>query len=474
MLIVYTLLALFLLVCFIDWRKGIFVCLVIGFLQDPLRKLVVGEPVYFTVLVIPYILVTLLGAISSVRSFRLGYILKMYSGLKLPFWIFTLIVLVQAVRGWVATGNMAIFGIGFLGYFAPLPASLLAFHYSVRSGNMVRFLKFYVIIGAIFISGVYAEAMGFDWPILGNVGESLYFYLGGPKVLHAGIMRSPEISAWHGAMVTMLGLVCFLLSPPGLRRYLWLIFSGIALTAIIFTGRRKGFAEVGLFVFIALVLSFYGKLRFLKAYIRSIILGGVLAVLIYQLIPFRDLFSSYDAYIARITHDVSSRSQIAWSMVFDAPKWVIRRNGLWGSGAGMGSQGAQHFGGIRTGAAAEGGLAKVLAELGVVGIGAFLWICLSLGVYFWKIIRYARKNRFYGPLAVGLAAILLANGLNFSVAHQAFGDPFILSFLGFLLGFLLAVPLLISNQRWIINDRQRTTRYYRPSSMTRRPPSVVH
>jgi len=34
-----------------DWRKGLLACIAVGFVQDPLRKLWPGEPVYLTALV---------------------------------------------------------------------------------------------------------------------------------------------------------------------------------------------------------------------------------------------------------------------------------------------------------------------------------------------------------------------------------------------------------------------------------------
>src|SRR5450756_249951 len=49
-------------ICFSDPRKGLFVCVAVGFLQDPLRKLIPGEPVAVVVLVVLFAAATLLGA----------------------------------------------------------------------------------------------------------------------------------------------------------------------------------------------------------------------------------------------------------------------------------------------------------------------------------------------------------------------------------------------------------------------------
>src|ERR1700741_3467387 len=35
-------------ICFANWRIGVFICIVVGFLQDPVRKLLPGEPCFST------------------------------------------------------------------------------------------------------------------------------------------------------------------------------------------------------------------------------------------------------------------------------------------------------------------------------------------------------------------------------------------------------------------------------------------
>jgi hypothetical protein len=130
----------------------------------------------------------------------------------------------------------------------------------------------------------------------------------------------------------------------------------------------------------------------------------------------------------------------------DSFTYVIQQNGLLGAGAGLGSQGAQHFGGGSdvVGLAAEGGLGKVLAELGVLGVLLLCWLGIGLLRYSWAIVDFARrKDPQASKLAFGLISLVVANGVVFAIAHQAFGDPFILIVLGFMVGFLLAVPRIL-------------------------------
>jgi hypothetical protein len=435
-----------------DWRKGIFVCLLVGFLQDPIRKLVPGQPVYFTVLIVPYILASLFNLILFGKGLKTHVILSLYPKLRIPFLLFAITVILQAIHGYYTTNNMVILGIGMLGYFAPFTTIFLAFNYVTEKGDIQRFLRFYIVISTIFMVGVFAENLDFQWPILGNVGQKLYFYAGARRVLYAGFLRSPEISAWHGAMAIMLCIVSFVIaSPRKVSKPVWLFFSGIALFAIVLTGRRKGLAEIGVFIVIAIALSFYSRSRSLRAYLSSVIVTGLIVFTLFRFITSRDLFAAFDIYVSRVGTYAESPVERVQEAVVDSLRWVVSANGLWGLGAGTGSQGSQHFGEmnvpagtLRTGLAAEGGLAKVLAELGIMGWAIFMWFNLWILRYFWRVIRYVRGDRFYASLTIGLVSILVANGSNFSVAHQAFGDPFVLLFLGFIIGFILAIPLLVN------------------------------
>lgn len=144
-----------------------------------------------------------------------------------------------------------------------------------------------------------------------------------------------------------------------------------------------------------------------------------------------------------VRNDVTQRVSV---MTLESFQYVIAQNGILGSGAGTGSQGAQHFGGGANivGGAAEGGLAKVLAELGIPGLVLLLWLVISLARYLWSIILYITYVRDVDPalskLVFGLVAFLITNGFVYIVAHQVFGDPFVLIVLGFFLGFVMAMP----------------------------------
>jgi hypothetical protein len=122
---------------------------------------------------------------------------------------------------------------------------------------------------------------------------------------------------------------------------------------------------------------------------------------------------------------------------------ILERNGILGSGAGTGAQGAQYFGGGAelVGSAAEGGLGKILAELGVPGILALSWLAMAFARVLRRLANGARLLPFGDAVRVyGLVAIVPANLAVFVTAHQVYGDPFVLIVLGWLAGAALASP----------------------------------
>ena len=144
------------------------------------------------------------------------------------------------------------------------------------------------------------------------------------------------------------------------------------------------------------------------------------------------------------TDEIIERIQ---NVTFGAFPYIIEENGFFGSGAGTGSGGAQYYGGgdERVGLAAEGGLGKVLAELGVPGIFLFFWLGWRFAALVWRTLSMAaRGDSEVAKLVFGVTAFLAANAIVFASAHQVYSDPFILLLLGSCLGFILATHRLMA------------------------------
>ena len=457
---VYSLMAVALAFCVVNWRTGLGICLLVGFLQDPLRKLTPGEPVLFTALVGAPLAATLVGA--HLRKVRLSFrpVHSWNDVLRRPLSLFILFVLIQSCAAVIKTGNPALGGIGLLSYLSPLPAIILGYQFSRGERDITKLVKLYVVAGVLMVSGIYLSYAGYDWQALKSVGEGLYIYTvkEGRLDLYSGFLRSPEIAAWHCATSVCL-LIVLSLASRRTTNFKWIagVVVMFLLGVLLLTGRRKFLVEIFLFVSIYSLLLIWFRRTSIKSRFGSksavlLTAGVVVASAGYMCFAPDVVGTEMRPYYERgvsVRNDVTERVS---AMTVDSFQYVIARNGIFGSGAGTGSQGAQYFGGGSdiVGESAEGGLAKVLAELGIPGLALLLWLVISLARYLWAIILYTTRSKDVDPalskIVFGLAAFLVTNGFVYIVAHQVFGDPFVLIVMGFFLGFVMAAPKMQKSQ----------------------------
>ena len=440
---------LFFLICLsislTDLNKGFLICVLIGLLQDPLRKLMPGQPVYFSVLVGVMVAATFGG--EWFRRARLNFrpINAWDDSLRTPLNLFIMVVLLQCFNAYLNASSIVVPLIGLIAYLAPLPALLLAYRYAGSQERIIRFMQVYLILTLVMLSGVYLSVLGFNWDLLKSVGKGLTIYTTkGAINLPSGFFRAPEVAAWHAG--TSICLLIILSTVTRKKMVLWgsplLII--LLLGVIMFTGRRKMFMEIAMFVplygFLMVWFRRSGmKLAVTLAVLCLVVLLGTLG----DVVP-DETTETISPYVERtVKLQKTGIVDRLLDMSVYSFEWVVRKNGLFGSGAGMGSQGAQHFGAGRsaTGAASEGGAAKVLAELGVPGFLVFIWFLVRLLRYLFRVMMHVQNlapDR--GNLVYGIIAFLIANSVVFITASQIYGDVFVLLILGWFVGFILAVP----------------------------------
>lgn len=432
-------------ICYAYWRVGIFVCIAAGFLQDPLRKLVPNEPVYYSVMVVVFVAATLLGVYRSGLRLTFAPIHNWNKVLRLPLNLFIGLVVVQSLMAYFKTNSPIIAGIGLLAYLMPIPAILLGYQFGKNEKNIINFARVYLIISLVMISGVYLSYFGYEWGVLRSVGEALYAYSpsGDELTLYSGFLRSPEIAAWHACTAICFAILLVLVKPRwGIVYWLagiMIVFFGIA---ILLTGRRKFLMEIFIFVSIYAVLSVWLRKSALQSVLALVLVLASSFLVFNYAIPddFNSGISSYYERGATVEDDAADRASL---MTVESFQYVIAKNGIFGSGAGTGSQGAQHFGGGSeiVGGAAEGGLGKVLAELGVPGLALLLWLVVGFARYIWAILIHVKSDvPVRATLTFWLLSFQAANASVYVIAHQVFGDIFVLVILGFSLGFVLAIP----------------------------------
>jgi hypothetical protein len=431
-------------VCIVDWRKGIFISIIVGFIQDPIRKITPDEPLYLTTLVGLFVMMSFLGAKMKRQQSSIQKI-DIWKFMKKPLTTFIIFVFIQSAVAFYATQSLIITVIGLIAYLSPLPTLLLAYNYSTNEENIFTFIKFYLFISTLMLSGIYLSYFGFDWQILKSVGVGLFAYdpTAGRLELLPGFLRAPEVAAWHAGASICLLIILFVSQKHNRSSiFLAVLLSVFFMFALILTGRRKAIMEIIMFISAYGFFLFYFKRGAAKLAFFLFFLGLAL-VLFMNMQFFSGETSVINPYYQRSLHVQTELTDRLYNMTIGSFKWVIERNGFFGSGAGTGSQGAQHFGGgsVITGDAAEGGLAKIMAELGVPGFLIFLWLGFSLFRYLWRIINQVKDIQI-ANITFGLSAFLLANTVVFMTAHQVFGDLFVLLIIGWMLGFILSIPIM--------------------------------
>jgi hypothetical protein len=485
------------LVTVLDWRKGLLVCVIVGIAQDPLRKLAPGQPVYYVVLVGVIFTITWIRAALMGVSLGPSVIYGWKRNLKTPFVIFAVVVLAQALHSYVRFGSPVVPVIGLLVWLAPVPAIVLAYQLAVRRGldGVRTWMKVYVAVALVALSGVYLESAGFEWKVLGEIGEGQIIYdLGGILKAHSGFFRASEIAAWHTAAVA-----CFVFTLAlGKRPTVLRVGSALALVALlvtlgVLTGRRKMLIEITIFITAYMFLVAWLQRGMWRLGMIVLVMGAAGYIMIVGFVS-PDLVQ--ESYTKRMqVEDIQQLEGYAirgGSAFSDLPArvnstgwqplvWSIDTFGWLGAGLGTGSQGTNEI--IEAHNinrwAAEGGLGKIAMELGIPGLLALLWLLRMLGHHLHEQLEpLAKVSPKHARMAFGFLAFMIANVATFSVATQAYSDLFVLLILGWCLGFLFAMPMLgaqeaLRAQQRVNDQLWRWGASTQPASIFGQPPPAA-
>ena len=444
-----------------DWRRGLFLCVVVAIVQDPLRKLVPDQPAYFILLVgVVFIAVCIATPIRV--AFDPSRITGWNRHIRNPFILLIILILLQSAHSFALFANPVLTGLGLVSYIAPLPAMLLGHYYAKRNGyhGVERWLWFYLVVAIVALITVCLEYFGIKWPILGEVGTGIIIYdarVSSVLKANSGSFRASEVAAWHAA--TAACLVVFFTTSKRLSVSRVAVALGIAFLLIgvgVLTGRRKMLMEFALFLsgYLFLILWFSRRWRNLAIIaalcgaLSYVGMGGMLGPDPVEVTRLEQT-DNYSVYVAR-TQSVFGD---AWGRFMElglAPiQWALDQYGVFGIGVGPGSQGGQHLGGgaEEFGGSAEGGLGKITMELGLPGLALVIWLGVALWRHIWDLlIGVSARSQKLARMGYGLLAFLIANVATFTIATQVYGDIFVLLILGLCLGFLLAMPLLAERE----------------------------
>ena len=459
---------------FAEWRLGLILCIATAITQDPLRKITADKPVFFVGLVAVVFMAACLGAMVRRISLNPNNIFKQYRQLIQPFLLFLLLVIAQAFNSYLRFANPVLTLLGVLTYVLPLFSMTFVYQFVCRQGEfgISQFVKWYIVLITLALTTVYLEYSGYDWPVLGQIGDLLIIYdseTGHRLAAFSGSFRSPEIAAWHAMAAACFVLIVGFSQRVSLPRWVTAaIVAALLLGLGMLTGRRKIAVELAVFIssFFILWIIFERGVGKLGIFAMT---GAALIAYAWLATDLRDGgnghytvstdFSRYVDHTENAFREVPSRFvELGIAPVM----WAYDSFGLFGAGLGAGTQGTQHFGGgTAISGAAEGGLGKITLELGVPGLFVMGWIAIWTFRYLWQIMRFAsRHSQRMGRISFGLFSFLVANVAGFSVATQAYGDLFVLLILSWITSFLLAIPILV----------EREVHARRPATLERPPP----
>jgi hypothetical protein len=451
---ILSLLALFLpLLAFTNeanWRNALLYSIVIGFLQDPLRKIAPNQPAFYVGLVLVGITLSALLIYSRVGRLNLAMLFSGDRRLSSMVEVFLGLLLLQSVNSFMNFGSPALTLVGLGFYLAPLITLWLGFQFALQPSAVQKFLRLYLVMALLFAFTLLLSYRGYQSPLFKEVGQGLQIHiseLGEYVQGYVGFWRSSEVAAWH------LGTACCFVLILGVssRRPALITLASVLMISLLvmstLTGRRKVLTLVaGFLAFFLLLISWRGDPR-----VRSSLLAGagggvVLLLLLISLGGDPTSEGMLGVYIRRggtVWEDIGERFD---TLGFNAIGLAIKSAGPFGFGVGAAAQGARSLGlqTANTFGSSEGGLGRVTAELGLAGIALFAVVLALLAFLYWRIIRQLRyAPPSYGLMNLGLMAFVAANVPNFAAASQVYGDPFVLSILGLSAGFVLACPAVI-------------------------------
>jgi hypothetical protein len=430
-------LLLAIMIALMNWRHGWFAAVACGVLQDPFRKLTPGTPAVMTMSVVAVYGLILLAASATLYRNRRDFALR-FPNIYSAGTLVLVFLLLAAMRG-VSTFGIAMWKVpllSFIIYTLPIPAVLLGYSWLTREEQLVNFFKFYAVLTSIALIGTPLEYLGVRSRMLGMVamvGDQIRFLPGLHIRMLSGFYRAPDIMGWHAATLAITGILMAVRARVLTRAWPWALVAGWGFLNCLISGRRKAVYMVAVF---ALVFFWRYFRRLTSAQISSV-LGAAMAMMAVVWFLGRSAQSSVYTRGARTT------STELLSRLEGGTAGSIEQHGFLGAGLGAATQGVRHI----TGTAfdlgwQEGGLAKLVVELGVPGLMA---MALFAWVLFQMLLRITAVGDIDGTsqiLRVGLFGLVVANAVNFIASAQAYSDPVLTLTSAFFLGCLFATATL--------------------------------
>ncbi len=432
-------------VLLVNWRWGIYLIILAGFIQDPVRKIIPEQPVFYSTAVI-FVFVLCLGlAVVINNSWRVRHLTLDNPRLELSIGLYGTFVVFSAFYSFFSYGNFTIAAIGITIYLGPIIAAVYASLVFDNYRAVTSFIIFYLSGIALVVLTIFLSVFGFDIKIFEEIGGGIDIYehsIRGYIEAHAGIIRTSELAAWHLATGACFSLILAIQSKNSLHRLILSLLTVACLLAGVFTGRRKMYALFVIFCLTLLLLVFYeSKLKHKSFMAVATIAICLLFIVLYIVFQNQILLLSFASdYLSRaftLFGDTADRLAVTANSV----NYTLKNIGFIGDGVGSTGQGVSNFSIGRSTWNAETGLGRLGNELGALGLIIFVFMITILFLHISFVNKLIHQHDFQLSFFQRcLMAFLFANAINYFTAAQAYNDLFILLILGLILGCVLAAP----------------------------------
>lgn len=450
----YLFLAILAICCFlasIDVNNSLKYLLVIGFLQDPFRKVVGGEPAYFIVMV-GLVFAVIIFAIWLRRGFAYSFepFTRWNKQIQAVLLVFLIILALQFMHSALRYGNVVVGLIGLTAYLAPFLAVIVGYYFASDIENIRRFLRLYIAASLIVAATVCLSFLGLDWAILKEVGVGIIIYDQGTALQsYTGVMRTGELAAWHISTAACLIVALAVSSEKRVNFFLIISIVIVLMIVVALTGRRKMLMLTSLFIAFYFFASMYYRKTLDAKYFFGLFYSLIVLWVGFESFNLEGYSQSFRDYLARGSSVFQDAGDRFVSLGLNPIQWAYNRVGLLGGGLGIASQGSQFFNVTNiAGGAGEGGLGKIMVELGLPGLICIVCLMWVMTKYVHSVLKLASQSfvqKKLLSLMLSLSVFIAVNGLTFSVATQLYGDIFVLIMLGLLGGFIFAIPKLVMN-----------------------------
>ena len=433
------------MVLLVNWRWGIYLIILAGFIQDPVRKIMPDQPVYFSVIVIIVFSICLGLSFAINNNWRIRHITLENPKLEFCLLLYLSYILFSSVFSFFSYGNILVALLGISIYFSPLFSALYANMVFDKYQHISNFVSFYLVCITVTIISIWLSVFGYDLKIFEEIGGGIDIYehsIRNYLQAHAGILRTSELAAWHLATGACFSLILAIQSRSLFTKVIFTLLTVLCLLTGIFTGRRKMYALFAIFCLTLLLIVVYEAKGKQKSFVfLAICLLIVIVVSLYFTFQQQILVLSFASdYLSRaftLLGDAFDRL----ILTVNAFEYTIQRMSIIGTGIGSTGQGLVGYEQIGSNWNAETGLGRLGNELGFIGfiiLLAMVIIIIGHIITTNRIIQEHDERLSFFQRA--LVAFLFANTINYFNAAQAYNDLFVLMILGLTLGCILDLP----------------------------------